>query len=932
MTDALIETDEPAGPADGGDRTSARGRRSGGDGGDPEAPAPAGRARRRWDETTARLAAMDTSSWVTLVVVGACVAFVLISLQPAKLLSDTTPTGGDMSAHVWGPAFLRDHLLTKGRLTGWSPDWYAGFPAFSFYMVPPFLAIALLSLVIPYGVAFKLVAVSGAVSLPVCVWAFGRLNRLPYPAPAFMAVGATIFLFDRSYAIYGGNIASTLAGEFSFAISLSLAVLYLGVLGHTLRTGRHRGWAALLLALAALCHVIPALFAGLGTLLWLALRPGRSRLLDVAQVGAVGGLLAAWWYFPFYGRSAYLNDMGWNKLTDYQLLFTRNMTDSTNKDYPNLKVMVVLAVAGFVVSLLMRQRAGVYLGLLAAASALAFRYLPETRLWNARVLPFYYLSVDVLALLGAALILVAVTRWFAGQDHALERVMQGVVVAGVGLGVYVYLGLPMLALPFGQLDASGTTYEARLGPFGVGTNDISYLRSWADWNFNGLEAVDDKEATDGSGTVTRTYDRSYPEFHDLIRTLQAQAEVHGCGRAMWEYEEDHNRFGSTMEPMMLPFFTDGCIGSMEGLYFEASATTPYHFINSTELSKQGSAPQKEIPYASMPPNQADFDQGVSHLQMLGVKYYLAIDDLMKERSAANPSLRRIADSGPWAVYLVADSELVAPLTAEPAVIEGPNRGHDWLNTSACWYVNAPSWTVPLADDGPASWQRVARTNNPPASDSAQNRCTSPDGSPWGWLTDRAPEARTLPEVKVTNIRSGDDLLSFDVDRPGVPVLVRVSYFPNWEVSGGEGPYRVTPNLMLVVPTGNHVEMHYGLSGLELFSYGVSLIGLAALVLLFRRPLAALAPVGRFWGVVEDPERWAPPPAPDASGAPKVDLSKPGDDGAVAAAPPEPFAPPAPPEPFAPPAPSGPVADLPADEPGSGNATGDDQGKSPDPEP
>ena len=41
---------------------------------------------------------------------------------------NTTPTGGDMGAHVWGPAYLRDHLLPNGQLSGWSMDWYGGFP------------------------------------------------------------------------------------------------------------------------------------------------------------------------------------------------------------------------------------------------------------------------------------------------------------------------------------------------------------------------------------------------------------------------------------------------------------------------------------------------------------------------------------------------------------------------------------------------------------------------------------------------------------------------------------------------------------------------------------------------------------------------------------------------------------------------------------
>ena len=34
----------------------------------------------------------------------------------------------------------------------------------------------------------------------------------------------------------------------------------------------------------------------------------------------------------------------------------------------------------------------------------------------------------------------------------------------------------------------------------------------------------------------------------------------------------------------------------------------------------------------------------------------------------------------------------------------------------------------------------------------------------------------------------------------MPVVVKTSYFPNWEVQGAEGPYRLAPNLMVVVPT------------------------------------------------------------------------------------------------------------------------------------
>ena len=257
-------------------------------------PTPGGRVSR----AAQRFAAMPIEGWITLFVVGACVAFVFYQLGPSNILANNTPAGGDMGAHVWGPAFLRDHLLTQGRLTGWTPDWYDGFPAYEFYMVLPGLAIALFSYLIPYGIAFKLVVVSGVVSLPVCMWAFGRLSRLPFPTPALLAVGATAYLFDRSFSIYGGNIASTLAGEFSFSIALSFAVLFLGVLSRGLETGRYRAWAAALLAATALCHIIPVFFAVAGAAILFALQLDWSKVrwfvwLALAAVslglGAVAG-------------------------------------------------------------------------------------------------------------------------------------------------------------------------------------------------------------------------------------------------------------------------------------------------------------------------------------------------------------------------------------------------------------------------------------------------------------------------------------------------------------------------------------------------------------------------------------------------------------------------------------------------------------------
>ena len=94
------------------------------------------------DDTASPVAAVlrrvPLTRWVDLLIVLGGVWFVLWVVNPdGVLFTRSTPTGGDLGAHVWGPAFLRDELLPQFRLTGWTPDWYAGFPAYHFYMVVP---------------------------------------------------------------------------------------------------------------------------------------------------------------------------------------------------------------------------------------------------------------------------------------------------------------------------------------------------------------------------------------------------------------------------------------------------------------------------------------------------------------------------------------------------------------------------------------------------------------------------------------------------------------------------------------------------------------------------------------------------------------------------------------------------------------------------
>ena len=728
---------------------------------------------------------------VTAVVVGAASAFVFSQLQPSLLFDNTTPAGGDMGAHVWGPAYLRDHLLSNGRLSGWAPDWYAGFPYPTFYFPLPALLIVALDVVLPYGVAMKLVSVLGLVTLPIAAWAFGRLASLRAPGPACLAVATLPFLFDRSFTIYGGNIPSTLAGEFAFSISLSLSLLFLGVYARSLDTGRHRGWAAALLGLTAICHVVPLFFAASGAIVLTLMRLDRTRLVRLAiPVGVVGACLAAFWWLPFLARIPYTNDMGWEKLETYRqtLLGERDTW------------LLVMAGLGAVASVAMRRRAGIFLVAMAALWAAVFVFMPQGRLWNARVLPLWILPLYLLAGLAVAELGRLLGRlWVEAPDqvdpdalpgdYAARRAQADHVASLTTPVVALLLAVVLVGVPLG---VSWLPFEA--------SAQRSFIPDWVRWNYSGYEGK-----------------AAYPEYRDVIQKMDAIGREHGCGRAMWDYESELDRLGTPMALMLLPYWTDGCIDSMEGLFFESSATTPFHFLNQSELSVGASRPQRGLPY-----HPFDVARGVEHLKLLGVRYYMALTDEAKAGARAHPDLRLVGSSGPWSVsykdgskqrtwefYEIAGSAIVAPLANEPVVMTGvPKGGEGWKDAAIEWYQDPSRWDVPLAASGPKEWQRV-------------------EGA------DPSPPRRALPPVQVSNIRERNQTVEFDVDRVGVPVLVKVSYFPNWKVSGARGVWRVTPNQMVVVPMSNHVRLSYGVTPVDVASWALTLAGVAGGIALWR---------------------------------------------------------------------------------------------------
>ncbi len=380
----------------------------------------------------------------------------------------------------------------------------------------------------------------------------------------------------------------------------------------------------------------------------------------------------------------------------------------------------------------------------------------------------------------------------------------------------------------------------------------------------------------------------YPEYYDVVQTMAGLGATNGCGRAMWENNEDNGQYGTTMALMLLPHWTDGCIGSMEGLFFEASGTTPYHFLTTAALSKQSSNPVRELRYVNN-----DGSVAVPHLQALGVKYAMVRTAEAQREAALQPELQLVATSGPWEIYEVADADVVVPLDVQPVVVnhrDGDQRERN-LELGTSWFQQPDEWAAMPADDGPEDWQRIDVVVDENRLVPDPNRPADDPDTRGEQVDIVVPDQRidpvALPAVEVSDIQMGEQELSFRVDEVGVPVLVRVSYFPNWEADGADGPYRIAPNMMVVVPTEQEVRLHYGRSSSDLFFYALTLVGIGLLIFWrirgdarFDEPAAVPA------GPPSEDDLLVPPPPPDPSRPPdEVDFRVP-DPAPVTTTPPD----------------------------------------------
>ena len=248
----------------------------------------------------------------TVFAVGFTWAFLLSYFKPSLLLLDTTIAGGDTPSFLRPIHHLRDTLLPAGNPQGWDLGNFCGYAPYQFYFLPPSLTIVALSYVIPLNVAFKLVTVVGSFLLPLTTTLALRALGYAFPVPALGAVASLLFLFNEGNSMWGGNIPSTLAGEFAHSLGFAFAVLFLGLLYRGIEENRRWRSCSIVLAVAGLCHPVAFLNAATPGLFFLFDRrhfARNVRYLALVYAGAV--LLMGFWLVPLVAKLGYATSINW---------------------------------------------------------------------------------------------------------------------------------------------------------------------------------------------------------------------------------------------------------------------------------------------------------------------------------------------------------------------------------------------------------------------------------------------------------------------------------------------------------------------------------------------------------------------------------------------------------------------------------------------
>lgn len=642
---------------------------------------------------------------IDLVVLIFIAVFLISYFQPKLLFLQTTINGGDTGSHFPCADYLKGVLLPQAKIMGWMQGNYAGFPLFYHYFPLPFLLMAGLGYLISLEVSFKLVTVLGVFLLPFCVYFAFRFLKYEFPIPIFAAVFSLPFLFNQGNSMWGGNIPSTLAGEFCYSLGFAFVLLFMGTLYRGITEGKYLVLNALLIFLIGFSHAYTLIFCLiLGS--FFVFDNFKKNFKYLFGVYGLGFLFLSFWLLPVLGNLPYT--------TSFVFRWTIR---SVLEVFPAVLIpFMALSLFAFFVN--RKDKRTVYF--LYALVACVFVYLigPRIGVLDIRFVPFFQI---LLVLFGATL--------FEGLMKELK---------------FTFL------LPFILFFVVAIWVDV----------NTTFIRGWIDWNYSGYEKK---------------------ETWNIFRGINQYLKYSGKGRVEWEHTPKDESLGSIRTSETLPYFARR--QTLEGIHMLGAISAPFVFYIESETSYRSCNPIPDYFYSTL-----DLGRGIDHFKLFNVSDFVVRSPQIKGIMKNYPEFKLEKSVGEYQIYrlLTNKDEYVTPLANQPVLF----LTDDWRDISYEWFAKEQ-----LKD----TFLVFARQSD------------QDDRGIFKQIVSDLDDVKSVPypakNLKVKSVIR-DESIEIETSEIGHPLLIKVSYHPNWRVQGADKIYFVSPCFMLIFPEKHRVRLSF----------------------------------------------------------------------------------------------------------------------------
>jgi len=578
------------------------------------------------------------TAWLTDLTFTLCSAGIVASILGIGFLNSSNgPTGGDAASHLLYAWLYSNELLFSGQVLPVVPEVFGGSPFLSYYFPLPFIVIAVLSKFLGLASAFKWGSLLPAMLLPGAVFSCSRRwLGFSWYAALFAGLGTLAFLLHEQNSIWGGNLLSTLSGEFAYSYGLSFGVLAMMAWARAIYQGR--GWltAGLLEAASGFSHGFPLLIVGLSTAFLLLESAFRGHKPDTLRnIAKSAGLLLRGHLLAF----ALLGGWLWPMLEMHGLTIPNDAYFVTENWHDFLPTILIPFLASGVLGLLLLAIPGVRHGWAGQQRSAACYFIGASGLASVAFLAGDRLGLADIRFFPLTWLLGAIAcGWLAGQAFA-------------------FLGNTSTAMQSTRLIRPLLVVAICFCMLGWIGQNVRQAPDWALWNHSGLDAK--------------------PQWNNLSKLFPLMQGDLWSPRIVFEHDPANNDLGSTRSLEALPMFLNHR-PVLEGLYMESAVLGPAIYQLQSEVSTHPSSPLVRFPSGSLDPEFA-----ARHMNFLHADTLLLRSPQAKAAIEANGLFVKVAESPPFALYHLKqfDSHLAQVVTLPLRML--PNK--DWMQDAFSWF-------------------------------------------------------------------------------------------------------------------------------------------------------------------------------------------------------------------------------------------------------